>query len=131
MPVASESASLTSRVKFYDPAGRFAAPGIRLNSSLGRSAAKAKGIEIDAPARPTVGPILADPNRVHQIVWNLLSIAIKFTPSGGTVRSLVTEHAELLVIDSGQGIEASFLPRVFDRFQQETSKPHTEVAPVA
>jgi signal transduction histidine kinase/ActR/RegA family two-component response regulator len=88
-------------------------------------AAKAKGITIDAPERPSVGPVLADPNRVHQIVWNLLSNAIKFTPSGGTIRALVTDngdHAELMVIDSGQGIEASFLPLVFDRFQQATTK---------
>jgi signal transduction histidine kinase/ActR/RegA family two-component response regulator len=88
-------------------------------------AAKAKGIAIDAPDRPSVGPVLADPNRVHQIVWNLLSNAIKFTPSGGTVRAFVSDegdHAELMVIDSGEGIDAAFLPLVFDRFQQEGSK---------
>jgi signal transduction histidine kinase/ActR/RegA family two-component response regulator len=90
-------------------------------------AAKAKGIEIDAPERASVGPILADPSRMHQIVWNLLSNAIKFTPSGGIVRALVAdkgELAELKVIDSGEGIEASFLPLVFDRFRQETTKRH-------
>jgi len=87
--------------------------------------AMAKGIELDAPARPSVGPVLADADRLHQVVWNLLSNAIKFTPSGGTVQAVVLdtgEHAELTVTDTGEGIEPSFLPRVFDRFQQETTK---------
>jgi signal transduction histidine kinase len=89
--------------------------------------AKAKGIDIIAPERPSVGPVLADPNRLHQIVWNLLSNAIKFTPSGGAVRALVNDkgaHVEVKVIDSGEGIDASFLPLVFDRFQQEATKRH-------
>ena len=88
-------------------------------------AAKAKGIKIETAERPSVGPVLADPNRVHQIVWNLLSNAIKFTPSGGTIRAIVTDrgdHAELIVNDSGEGIDACFLPLVFDRFEQAASK---------
>jgi signal transduction histidine kinase/ActR/RegA family two-component response regulator len=89
--------------------------------------AQAKGIEIEFPSGHSVGPILADPDRLHQLVWNLLSNAIKFTPSGGTIRVTVAdrgEHAELVVADSGEGIEAAFLPRVFDRFQQEDSRLH-------
>jgi CheY-like chemotaxis protein len=64
---------------------------------------------------------VGDPNRLQQVVWNLLSNATKFTPEGGTVRvhgqaqgSLV----QLVVSDTGAGIEASFLPYVFDRFRQ-------------
>jgi CheY-like chemotaxis protein len=90
-------------------------------------AAKAKGIQVDSPQQSSVGPVLADPDRIHQIVWNLLSNAIKFTPSGGSVRAFVIDkrdQAELLVTDTGEGIDPSFLPLVFQRFQQGTGKPH-------
>ncbi len=85
-------------------------------------AAKAKGIEVCAPLRPSVGPVLADPARFHQVVWNLLSNTIKFTPSGGKIQVIVIDkgsEAELSITDTGDGIDASFLPLVFDRFQQE------------
>jgi signal transduction histidine kinase/CheY-like chemotaxis protein len=88
-------------------------------------AASAKKITIHAPAHPTVGPVLADEGRLHQVVWNLLSNAIKFTPNGGTIRLLVTDNGaetELRVADTGEGIDPSFIPLVFDRFQQESTK---------
>lgn len=62
-----------------------------------------------------------DPSRLQQIVWNLLTNAIKFTPKGGRVELLlrrVNSHIELSVTDTGIGIPQSFLPMVFDRFSQ-------------
>jgi CheY-like chemotaxis protein len=65
--------------------------------------------------------ILADPDRLQQIVWNLLSNAIKFTPAGGHVgieASRDDTHLTLCVRDDGEGIDAGFLPHVFERFKQ-------------
>jgi signal transduction histidine kinase/CheY-like chemotaxis protein len=63
----------------------------------------------------------ADPARLQQVVWNLLTNAIKFTPQGGRVDVELRESAarvELSVSDNGQGIKPDFLPFVFDRFRQ-------------
>ena len=65
--------------------------------------------------------IVADPFRLQQVIWNLLSNAIKFTPRGGSVWvELEREDAgiEIKVMDTGEGIEAEFLPHVFERFRQ-------------
>jgi len=62
-------------------------------------------------------------------VWNLLSNAVKFTPPGGTVEASLEEHGAsyvLTVRDTGAGIEPSFLPRVFERFQQADSSTTRE-----
>ena len=62
-----------------------------------------------------------DPSRLQQIVWNLLTNAVKFTPKGGRVEVLlrrVNSYIELSVTDTGVGIPESFLPLVFDRFSQ-------------
>ena len=70
--------------------------------------------------------ICGDADRLRQVMWNLLSNAIKFTPSGGTIDVGVKragETIEVRVRDSGVGIEASFLPHVFDRFRQAESSP--------
>jgi signal transduction histidine kinase len=67
------------------------------------------------------GVVLADPDRLRQIVWNLLTNAVKFTPTGGrvTVSLARTDDAvEIRVADTGQGIEASFMPHLFERFKQ-------------
>jgi PAS domain S-box-containing protein len=83
-------------------------------------AASAKDIVIDVvidPARTIVG----DPTRLQQAVWNLLSNAVKFTPAGGRVdvsTRVKGSATELTVSDSGIGIDATFLPYVFDRFRQ-------------
>jgi hypothetical protein len=61
---------------------------------------------------------------MQQVVWNLLTNAIKFTPKGGQVQALlqrVNSHLELSVSDTGIGIPASYLPHVFDRFSQRDS----------
>jgi len=84
------------------------------------SAATAKGIELRRH-RGTGGKILADPNRLQQIVWNLITNAVKFTPRGGMVevRMTLTEAGmELTVSDTGTGIAAEFLPHIFERFSQ-------------
>ena len=67
-----------------------------------------------------------DADRLQQIVWNLLANSVKFTPNGGRiiVELLDVEgHAEIRVTDNGIGIDADFLPYVFDRFRQaDTSR---------
>jgi PAS domain S-box-containing protein len=84
-------------------------------------AADQKGIAIDRQLDPSIGPMAGDPARLQQIVWNLLSNALKFTPKGGRVRVVLRRagsQAELVVEDTGVGIRPDFLPYVFDRFQQ-------------
>ena len=89
-----------------------------------RPAAAAKGIRVQTVLDPTARPVSGDPNRLQQVFWNLLSNAIKFTPKGGRVQVLlerVNSHLEVSIIDTGKGIEANFLPHVFDRFRQADS----------
>jgi PAS domain S-box-containing protein len=86
-----------------------------------RPAAEAKGVRLVAAFDPTAGPITADPARLQQITWNLLSNSIKFTPEGGQVEIRLTRlpsRVEIAVADTGQGIPSEFLPHVFDRFRQ-------------
>jgi PAS domain S-box-containing protein len=87
-----------------------------------RQAAAAKHVTLAVSLEPTEGPyVTGDAVRLRQIVWNLLSNAIKFTPSGGRVEVVVTHsnsEANIVVRDSGVGIEPQFLPFVFDRFRQ-------------
>jgi signal transduction histidine kinase len=90
------------------------------------AAARAKGVavELAIPDAPVV--VLGDATRLRQIVWHLLSNAIKFTPGGGSVRVAVAQNVEqatLSVSDSGPGIDPEFLPRIFDRFTQADSSP--------
>ena len=89
-----------------------------------RPAAAAKGISLDYWAEPGLGVISADSGRLQQIIWNLLSNAVKFTPHGGRIFVRVEQDgqdARVTVKDTGRGIEAEFLPRVFDRFRQADS----------
>ena len=89
-----------------------------------RPAADAKGITLDYSAESGLGAISADSGRLHQIIWNLLSNAVKFTPQGGEITIRIEQeksHAKVTVKDTGQGIDAEFLPRVFDRFRQADS----------
>ncbi len=77
------------------------------------------GLELEPEAQ-----VRGDPHRLRQILWNLLSNATKFTPDGGAITvtvAAVGDRVELSVADSGQGIDASFLPFVFDRFRQADS----------
>jgi len=86
-----------------------------------RLAAEAKAIDLRVTLEARVGPILGDPTRLQQVVWNLVSNAIKFTPRGGEVRVELTceeDLGRLVVRDTGEGIRPDFLPYVFDRFRQ-------------
>src|SRR5687767_7882980 len=86
-----------------------------------RPAADAKGIRLQSILDPAAGPILGDADRLQQIVWNLLTNAVKFTPKGGRIQvkvHRVESHVEIVVTDSGIGINKDFLPHVFDRFRQ-------------
>jgi signal transduction histidine kinase/ActR/RegA family two-component response regulator len=83
--------------------------------------ATAKQIRLTSVLDPLAGPISGDPARLQQIIWNLLTNALKFTPKGGRVHVVlkrVNSHLEISVTDSGQGITPEFLPHVFDRFRQ-------------
>jgi PAS domain S-box-containing protein len=65
--------------------------------------------------------LIADPTRLSQVIWNLLSNAVKFTDPGGSVMVRLSQRGsliELVVRDTGRGIDAEFLPYVFDRFRQ-------------
>jgi PAS domain S-box-containing protein len=71
--------------------------------------------------------VLGDPERLQQVVWNLVSNAVKFTPGGGRIEvaiARVGSQVELAVSDSGQGIPPEYLPFVFERFSQEDSSTH-------
>jgi signal transduction histidine kinase/CheY-like chemotaxis protein len=86
-----------------------------------RPAAEAKNIRLQTLLDPDAGPISGDPDRLQQIIWNLLSNAIKFTPKGGRIQTRlerVNSHVEIVITDTGKGIEPEFLPYVFDRFRQ-------------
>ncbi|MDB4946063.1 MAG: two-component hybrid sensor and regulator [Labilithrix sp.] len=81
----------------------------------------AKGITLQKEIDAAEGRIVADESRLQQIVWNLVSNAVKFTPRGGTIRVTLRpgpENVDIIVSDDGQGIDPAFLPFVFDRFQQ-------------
>ena len=86
-----------------------------------RPAADAKHIAIHSSIASDAGTIMGDPGRIQQVIWNLLSNALKFTPQGGRVDIGVRREASRLAItvaDNGVGIKKDFLPHVFDRFRQ-------------
>jgi signal transduction histidine kinase len=95
-----------------------------------RPAADAKGVALHAHVDPEVGAMVADPDRMQQIVWNLLSNAVRFTPAKGSV-SVVARRSDALVRvvveDTGAGISSADLPHIFDRFRQgdaSTTRAH-------
>ena len=89
-----------------------------------RTAADSKGIVIATDFDPKAGQLTGDHARLQQVVWNLISNAIKFTPEGGRVWVELRRggsSAHIVVRDTGQGIEPDLLPYVFDRFKQGDS----------
>ncbi|HEX6098640.1 MAG TPA: ATP-binding protein [Thermoanaerobaculia bacterium] len=94
-----------------------------------RPAAEAKGIRLRVHAQTALS-VRGDAARLKQVFWNLLSNAIKFTNAGGEVDVELRSRdgsAEVVVRDTGQGIDAKFLPHVFARFRQadaSTTRKH-------
>jgi signal transduction histidine kinase len=89
-----------------------------------RPAAEAKDIRLQSVLDPRAGPITGDPDRLQQVVWNLLINAVKFTPRGGQIQvhlQRVNSHVEIVVSDTGKGIAPDFLPFIFERFRQADS----------
>ncbi|WP_066377915.1 ATP-binding protein [Anabaena sp. CA = ATCC 33047] len=105
-------------------------------------AAQAKSIKVQAEIQPYVGKVAGDSTRLQQVIWNLLSNAVKFTPEGGEVSIRLEQikdanleklsastrlpvstssYAQITVSDTGKGIDAEFLPYVFDYFRQADS----------
>ena len=96
---------------------------VRAAIETARPAADAKRLQIHTTLLQGADEIelAADPGRMQQVLWNLISNAIKFTPEGGTIEIHVTRrdrHVEVRVSDTGEGIPPDFLPYVFDRFRQ-------------
>ncbi|HJU94110.1 MAG TPA: MASE1 domain-containing protein [Pyrinomonadaceae bacterium] len=86
-----------------------------------RPAAEAKQIDIRTHFEAPDAIVRADTERLQQVLWNLLANAVKFTPAGGVVDVYLERDgslAEIRIEDSGPGIPADFLPRIFDRFSQ-------------
>jgi len=86
-----------------------------------RVAAAAKRIDLIAPDTTTAVTVLGDENRLRQVIWNLLTNAIKFTPSGGRVTVSLENTpgtVRLIVTDTGRGIAREFLAHVFEPFRQ-------------
>jgi signal transduction histidine kinase len=95
-----------------------------------RPATTNRNITVRARIQPGVGTVNGDPDRIEQVVWNLLANAVKFTDPGGDIQIDLREAdsaAEIVVSDTGQGIAPEFLPHIFDRFRQAdggTSRKH-------
>ena len=86
-----------------------------------RPAAEAKGVDLRLTLDPAMGPVSGDAGRLQQVVWNLLTNAVKYTPRSGHVETRLERkgaYAAITVRDTGEGIRAEFLPYVFARFQQ-------------
>src|SRR5690349_171462 len=86
-----------------------------------RPAAEAKEIRISTHIEAPDSIVRADGERLQQVLWNLLANAVKFTPAWGTVDLYLEQHgslAEIRIEDTGPGVPAEFLPRIFERFSQ-------------
>jgi PAS domain S-box-containing protein len=86
-----------------------------------RPAAEEKGVSLALAVEPLPGPVVADPERLQQIVWNLLANAIKFSTRGGKVTvtlGAAGDRVRIEVRDEGVGIDPQRLPHVFERFWQ-------------
>ena len=90
-----------------------------------RDSADKKGIIIQSTGLDETYPFQGDTMRLQQVIWNILSNSVKFTPEGGSIFVKVTQNISSYVIrlsDNGTGIEKSFLPHLFERFAQHESK---------
>jgi two-component system CheB/CheR fusion protein len=95
---------------------------VRAAAEIAGPAAARKHIELELHVDDELASVPGDPARLQQVVWNLLTNAIKFTPDGGRVTVTVDAMADrgrIRVQDMGIGIEPDFLPHIFDQFSQE------------
>jgi CheY-like chemotaxis protein len=86
-----------------------------------RGAAEAKSIQLEFKMPGSVGPVMGDNARLQQVIWNVLSNAVKFTPKGGKILVQllrVNSQAVIKVADTGEGIGPEYLPALFQRFSQ-------------
>jgi PAS domain S-box-containing protein len=89
-----------------------------------RPAADAKQLRVQVTTDPDAAPIAGDPDRLQQIVWNLVSNSVKFTPKAGRIQvrlERIDSHVDITVSDTGVGISPDVLPHVFERFRQGDS----------
>src|SRR5207244_12315581 len=90
-----------------------------------RPSAEAKSIALGSTCGSTPVPVRGDPDRLQQIVWNLLTNAIKFTPREGRIEVRLERadgDAEITIEDTGVGITPGLLPHTFDPFRQADSR---------
>ncbi len=100
------------------------APVVEAGVDTLRPAAAAKAVAIETTVEADGGLVLGDRQRLQQVVWNLVSNAVKFAPSGGHVAVRLrgdASHVELTVADDGPGLAPEFIPYAFDRFRQADS----------
>jgi signal transduction histidine kinase len=100
------------------------APLLSATVEVLRPMADAKQLRLDVQLEAFPEMSMIDSDRMQQIFWNLLSNAVKFTPTGGRVSVLLAKEGEqvrVTITDTGLGIEADFLPHVFERFRQADS----------
>jgi PAS domain S-box-containing protein len=86
-----------------------------------RPTLNAKSLKLTQDLDTGLGPMQIDPSRFHQIVWNLLANAVKFTPKKGHIHvslKRINSNALLQISDSGEGIDPEFIPLIFERFRQ-------------
>jgi two-component system CheB/CheR fusion protein len=91
-----------------------------------RSAIEAKDIQFVLVTESPTAMVLGDSDRLQQVLWNILSNAVKFTPRGGGVEvwiGRVGTYLHVRVSDTGQGISRDFLAHVFERFSQAEGRP--------
>jgi signal transduction histidine kinase len=89
-----------------------------------RPSAEAKGVALRLHPQASPTPMIGDSARLQQVIWNLLSNSVKFTPQGGVVDVRLRRegsHVEISVADTGAGIEPEFQPYMFERFRQANS----------
>ena len=88
-----------------------------------RPQAETKGLAMTAEVAERLPSVEVDPARIRQVIVNLLSNAIRHTPSGGSVTVAVTAPATVTVADTGEGISPELLPHVFERFAKGPNSP--------
>ncbi|MGZ3658934.1 MAG: CheR family methyltransferase, partial [Bdellovibrionota bacterium] len=110
---------LTLALRNVDPAEI-----VRAASEMVKPQAEKKAIQLNLTVNPIAGTVHVDPMRLQQILWNILTNAVKFTPEKGRISVSLEQEGDSVLIrvtDTGKGIPAQFLLKIFDRFQQADS----------